>query len=80
MLERYFAYSIQEREDLGRCLHLTEPTNGVSVWLPQSPAVQLLPHKIRFLEKALDAEGCANYYGIVEFTKTQAASLLADVP
>jgi hypothetical protein len=47
VLERYFAYSIQEREDLGRCLHLTEPTNGASVWLlPQSPAVQLLPHKI----------------------------------
>ena len=37
-------------------------------------------NKRAFLEKALNAEGCANYYGIVEFTKTQTASLLADDP
>ena len=55
------------------------------MWLlPQSPAVQSFAvqsfaaqNKRAFLEKTLDAEGCANYYGIVDM-KTQAASVLAD--
>lgn len=81
LLQRYFAYSIKEGEDLGRCLHLAEPGSGVAVWLlPQSPDVESRAacYKHAFLEKTLDAEGCANYYRIVEFMKMQAASLVAD--
>jgi ribosomal protein S18 acetylase RimI-like enzyme len=81
VLERYFAYSIKEGEELGRCFHVAEPASGVAVWLlPQSPDVQSLAarNKRAFLEKTLDAEGCANYYRIVEFMKMRAASLVAD--
>src|SRR5271155_1991376 len=58
-LERYFAYSIKEGEELGRCFHVAEPASGVAVWLlPQSPDVQSLAarNKRAFLEKTLDAE------------------------
>jgi hypothetical protein len=30
---RYFAYSIREGSDLGRCVHLPDPAQGVAVWL-----------------------------------------------
>ncbi len=33
ILAQYFAYSIQEGRDIGRCVHLADPTRGVAVWL-----------------------------------------------
>lgn len=81
VLAQYFAYSIQEGRDIGRCVHLPDRTRGVAVWLlPQAPDVQsCAAHKKRvFLEMTLDAEGCANYYRIVNFMSTKAANVVDD--
>ncbi len=79
VLAQYFAYSIQEGRDVGRCVHLADRTRGVAVWLlPQAPDVQsrAADKKRAFLEATLDAEGCARYHRIVNFMKTKAASLV----
>jgi ribosomal protein S18 acetylase RimI-like enzyme len=81
VLMQYFAYSIQEGRDLGRCVHLPDRTLGVAVWLlPQTPDVQArAAHDKRvFLEATLDAEGCANYARIVRYMHTQAASVVGE--
>ncbi len=81
ILTRYFAYSIQEGRDIGRCVHLADRTRGVAVWvLPQAPDVQSrAAHEKRvFLQTTLDAEGCANYYRIVNFMKVKTASVFND--
>jgi ribosomal protein S18 acetylase RimI-like enzyme len=81
VLSQYFAYSIQEGRDIGRCVHLADRTRGVAVWLlPQAPAVQsrAAHNKRVFLETTLDAEGSANYYRIVKFMSTKAASVVDD--
>src|ERR1700730_5099201 len=81
VLAQYFAYSIQEGRDIGRCLHLADRTRGVAVWLlPQAPDVlsRAARSKRVFLETTLDAEGCANYYRIVNFMSTKAASVVDD--
>jgi hypothetical protein len=78
-LEHYFDYSIQEGRDTGRCVHLPDWTLGVAVWLlPQPAEVQALAaHRKRtFLEMTLGAEGCANYYRIVEFMHGKAAGVV----
>jgi GNAT superfamily N-acetyltransferase len=70
VLEQYFAYSIQEGKDFGRCVHLADRARGVAVWLlPQTADLQSgAAHRKRvFLETALGAEGCANYHRIVDF-------------
>ena len=79
VLTRYFAYSIQEGKDIGRCVHLADPTLGVAVWLlPQAPDVQsrAAHNKRALLESTLDAEGCANYYRIVSFMRAKAATVI----
>lgn len=79
ILAQYFAYSIHEGRDLGRCVHLADPMRGVAVWLlPQPPDVQsrAAHNKRVFLETTLDAEGCKNYYRIVNFMKAKAASVV----
>jgi GNAT superfamily N-acetyltransferase len=79
MLEQYFSYSIREARDIGRCVHLEDPTRGVAVWvLPQAPDVhaRTAHNKRVFLEATLDAEGCANYYRIVDFMTAKAESLV----
>lgn len=81
LLERYFAYSIEEGADWGRYSHLPEPARGMAVWLlPQCPEVHCFAvcRKRTFLKKTLDAEGCANYHRIVEFMRRQAANLVDD--
>ena len=81
VLTRYFAYSIEEGKDIGRCVHLADPTLGVAVWLlPQAPDVQsrAAHNKRVLLESTLDAEGCANYYRIVNFMRPKADSLVED--
>jgi len=81
VLERYFAYSIQEGSDIGRCVHLADPEVGVAVWLlPHTPEVKsrASQNKRAFLEKTLDAQGCANYYRTVEFMHAKAASVVDD--
>jgi GNAT superfamily N-acetyltransferase len=78
-LTHYFDYSIQEGRDIGRCVHLADRTRGVAVWLlPQSPEVQSRSarNKRTFLEATLAAEGCANYYRIVEFMHGKAAAVV----
>jgi GNAT superfamily N-acetyltransferase len=81
VLSRYFDYSIQEGRELGRSVHLADETWGVAVWLlPQSPEVeaQAARQKRTFLETTLGAEGCANYYRIIEFMSAQSATLVDD--
>lgn len=81
VLAQYFAYSIQEGREIGRCVHLADRTRGVAVWLlPQTPDVQsrAAHNKRVFLETTLDAEGCANYDRIVNFMSTKAASVVDD--
>lgn len=79
ILSPYFDFSIQEGRELGRCIHLPNPSLGVAVWLlPQSREVQSrAAHKKRsFLQAALDSHGCANYYRIVDFMHAQSATLV----
>jgi len=81
VLAKYFDYSIQEGQELGRSVHLADQTRGVAVWLlPQAPEVesQAAQQKRAFLEAALSAEGCANYYRIINFMSAKAASLVDD--
>jgi len=81
VLAQYFAYSIQEGKEIGRCVHLADPTLGVAVWLlPQAPDVQsrAAQKKRALLETTLDAEGCANYYRIVNFMRAKAAGVVSD--
>jgi GNAT superfamily N-acetyltransferase len=79
VLAHYFDYSIQEGRDRGRCVHLPDRTLGVAVWvLPQLSELQALAaHRKRaFLETTLGAEGCANYFRIVEFMHGKAAGVV----
>ena len=79
VLAQYFDYSIQEGREIGRCVHLTAPKVGVAVWLlPQTRQLQAraAQNKRAFLEKALDATGCANYYRILEFMHGKAANVV----
>jgi ribosomal protein S18 acetylase RimI-like enzyme len=81
VLAQYFAYSIEEGRDIGRCVHLADQARGVAVWLlPQAPDVQsrIARNKRRFLETTLAAEGCANYYRIVNFLRTKTAIVVDD--
>lgn len=79
VLAQYFDYSIQEGKDIGRSIHLADPSCGVAVWLlPQAPDGQsrAAHNKRVFLETTLDAEGRANYYRIVNFMSAKAASVV----
>src|SRR5579864_3559219 len=81
VLAKYFDYSIQEGRELGRCVHLADEAQGVAVWLlPQPPEVesQAAQQKSTFLHAALSAEGCANYYRIIEFMNAKSATLVDD--
>jgi GNAT superfamily N-acetyltransferase len=78
-LAQYFAYAIQEGRDIGRSVHLADRTRGVAIWLlPQAPEVlsRAAEKKRVFLETTLDPVGCANYYRIVTFMSTKAASIV----
>jgi GNAT superfamily N-acetyltransferase len=79
VLAEYFDYSIQEGRELGRCVHLADQARGVAVWLlPQSPDLesQAAERKRTFLQATLSAEGCANYYRIIEFMSAKTAALI----
>jgi ribosomal protein S18 acetylase RimI-like enzyme len=81
LLLPYFDYSIQEGRELGRCVHLADPACGVAVWLlPQTPAAQkrAADKKREFLRTTLAAEGCANYYRILDFMKAKSATIVND--
>lgn len=81
VLAKYFDYSIQEGRELGRCIHLADEARGVAVWLlPQSPELEseAAERKRTFLEAALTTEGFANYYEIIDFMSTKAATLIDD--
>ena len=81
VLERYFAYSIQEGSDIGRTVHLPDPSQGVAVWsLPQSSesAARSARDKRAFLESTLGARGTANYYRMVEYMSDRAEPIVGD--
>ena len=81
VLAKYFDYSIQEGRELGRCIHLADEARGVAVWLlPQTPEVesQAAQQKRLFLQSELSADGCANYYRIINFMSAKAATLVDD--
>ena len=78
-LAQYFSYSIQEGRDIGRCVRPPDAASGVAVWLlPQSEEVrtEAAREKRSFLESALDSQGRANYYRIVEFMNGKAATFV----
>jgi ribosomal protein S18 acetylase RimI-like enzyme len=80
-LTDYFAYSIDEASDLGRCVHLEDPARGVAVWLlPRAPEVRsrAAHDKRLLLEATLGAVGCANYQRIVRFMSERAAAVVGD--
>lgn len=79
LLARYFDYSIREGQEIGRCVHLERAAVGVAVWLlPQALGLQesAAERKREFLQTALDKEGFANYYAIVESMSEKAASIV----
>ena len=79
VLAEYFSYSIQEGHQIGRTVHLADPKRGVAVWLlPQTQEVQSRAtyNKRVFLERTLDAEGCASFYRMVGFMGAKARSLV----
>jgi ribosomal protein S18 acetylase RimI-like enzyme len=79
ILAEYFAYSIQEGADIGRCGHLEDRSLGVAVWLlPQALDVQerATASKRDFLGATLDARGCANYDRIIELMHNNAARVV----
>jgi GNAT superfamily N-acetyltransferase len=81
VLAKYFDYSIQEGRELGRCIHLADEARGVAVWLlPQAPEVesQAEQRKRAFLQAELSADGCANYYRIINFMSAKAVTLVDD--
>jgi ribosomal protein S18 acetylase RimI-like enzyme len=80
-LEQYFAYSIQEGNEIGRTVHLPDPSQGVAVWLlPQSgeSRARSAREKRSFLETTLGARGAANYDSIVQFMHGKAAAIVGD--
>jgi GNAT superfamily N-acetyltransferase len=80
-LAQYFDYSIQEGRELGRCIHLADEARGVAVWLLPKSAEQesqAAERKRTFLHSALRAEGCANYYRIIDFMSAKATTLVDD--
>ena len=81
VLERYFAYSIQEGSDLGRTVHLADRAHGVAVWLLPQPSeieVRAAREKRSFLDSNLGAKGVANYYRMVEYMSGRAAAIVPD--
>lgn len=81
VLERYFAYSIQEGSAIGRTVHLPNPSQGVAVWLlPQSSEMEArcAQAKRAFLESTLGPRGTANYYSIVGYMSGKAGLIVGD--
>jgi GNAT superfamily N-acetyltransferase len=75
----YLDYSIHEGSQLGRSVHLTDPTRGIAVWvLPQPAAVlaRAAERKLAFLKATFEPQGFTNYCRIVEFMSAQAVSLV----
>jgi GNAT superfamily N-acetyltransferase len=78
-LEQYFAYSIQEGKDDGRCVHLRDHSQGVAVWLlPQTRDAhsRATRNKRAFLQATLESEGCANYYRIMNFMSAKSKAIV----
>ena len=81
VLERYFAYSIQEGADIGRTVHLADRAHGVAVWLlPQSNEIEVRAarDKRSFLESTLGVAGLANYYRMVESMRGRAEAIVPE--
>jgi len=81
VLTRYFAYSITEGRDHGRCVHLRDTSCGVAVWLlPQAPAIRAAraERKHIFLAETLGRRGSENYDRIVAYMGDRASSVVRD--
>ena len=79
-LAEYFAYSIQEGQQAGRCVRPGDPALGVAVWLlPQPRDVEsaMADEKSVFLAAALGEQGFANYRDIVGFMTRQVHRIVA---
>jgi GNAT superfamily N-acetyltransferase len=80
-LTRYFAYSIEEGRTLGRTVHLTDPSQGVAVWLlPQSDEIRAraAERKLAFLQNTLGSRGVRNYCRMVEYMSGKSKALVSD--
>jgi ribosomal protein S18 acetylase RimI-like enzyme len=81
ILERYFDYSIQEGRELGRVIHLPNPSQGVAVWLlpqPEHIESQAVRQKHAFLQSVLNPEGCENYHCMIAFMSSKSVTLIDD--
>ena len=80
-LTRYFAYSIEEGRTLGRTIHLTDPSQGVAVWLlpqPDEIRARAAERKRAFLQDTLGSRGVRNYYRMVEYMSGKSKALVSD--
>ena len=80
-LTRYFAYSIEEGRTLGRTIHLTDPSQGVAVWLlpqPNEIRARAAERKRAFLQDTLGSRGVRNYYRMVEYMSGKSKALVSD--
>jgi len=75
VLAAYFAYSIAEGVEVGRCVRLQDQAAGVAVWLlPQSRRRQteVRHRKAEFLQSTLGERGYRSYQQIVDYMKQKA--------
>ena len=78
-LAQYFAYSIREGQQVGRCVRLADQTRGVAVWLlPQQPDIQaqLARQKREFLETCLGQAGRSAYDRILRFMNAKGEAIV----
>jgi GNAT superfamily N-acetyltransferase len=78
-LSRYFHYSLEEAERIGRCVVAPDPTLGASAWLlPRSPEVDAAESsaKLEYLASVLGPRGMENYHRIVRHMAPLAARVV----
>jgi GNAT superfamily N-acetyltransferase len=70
MLERYFEYSLQEAQRIGRVVLAPEESQGAAAWLlPLSSETQAVEAraKAEFMAQLLGPRGSKNYHAIVDY-------------
>src|SRR5579864_2342591 len=78
ILAAYFAYSIREGEEVGRCIRLKDPTAGIAVWLlpqPRDIQVEVDRRKDEFLRNVVGVTGQKSYQDIVRYMKVRARNI-----
>ncbi|MFL6603415.1 MAG: GNAT family N-acetyltransferase [Steroidobacteraceae bacterium] len=80
VLCRYFEYSLQEADRIGRCAVHDDPALGAAPWiLPRSAEIEEreTAAKSRYVNELLGPRGWANYRQIIDFMSQQSQGLVA---